>query len=147
MYNLNDNFLLWIPSVILEQMSPKMPRKNCHFNLYVSSSYADLKIARHMSSQCWAMTVLGTKIPPPVHVSCTWLFLRPTWHEHVLSMYNCQLTLLPVCIVSCPRPLGPLTFHQKAFQWRALTTSYLTMQPGVQNASLVSRFWTLSLPT
>jgi hypothetical protein len=27
MYCLNDNFLLWLPPVIFEQMSPKMPRK------------------------------------------------------------------------------------------------------------------------
>jgi hypothetical protein len=26
MYNLNDNFLLWLPSVILEQMPPKIPK-------------------------------------------------------------------------------------------------------------------------
>jgi hypothetical protein len=30
-YVLNDNSLLWLPSMILQQMSLKMPRKNGHY--------------------------------------------------------------------------------------------------------------------
>jgi hypothetical protein len=34
MNNLNDKYLLWLSSIILEQISPKMTRKNGHFALY-----------------------------------------------------------------------------------------------------------------
>lgn len=37
MYCLNDNSLLWLPPVIFEQMSPKMPRKEVPL-LYVCHS-------------------------------------------------------------------------------------------------------------
>jgi hypothetical protein len=37
MYNLNGNSLLWHPSVILEQISPKTPRNSGHFILQLTS--------------------------------------------------------------------------------------------------------------
>jgi hypothetical protein len=34
MYHLNGNYLLWLQSVTLERLSPKVPTKSGHFGVY-----------------------------------------------------------------------------------------------------------------
>jgi hypothetical protein len=67
-----------------------------------------------MTSQSWALTkYMGRMIPLPVHTPCIWRYPSGA------------VARLPVCTLSCPRPVGPLDRFFRSTVWLVLCDAML----------------------